>query len=90
MVFPKELIYQVPNYTHKIDQFFTKRFLIHMKYNLNKASCPVCGRHLFRGTPNSIIEGNCPKCGAYLVIRYKENSVCVEALKGQANKPKDN
>lgn len=42
-----------------------------------KASCPVCGRNLFRGTENSCIQGNCPKCGANLIINFYNN--CVSA-----------
>lgn len=42
-----------------------------------KASCPICGRNLFRGSPESVIEGNCPKCGSALVIRYSNTGVAV-------------
>lgn len=42
-----------------------------------KASCPICGRYLFRGSPESVIEGNCPKCGSALVIRYSNTGVAV-------------
>ncbi len=37
------------------------------------ASCPVCGKVLFRGSPQSKIEGSCPKCGEYLTVTYFEN-----------------
>lgn len=40
-----------------------------------KASCPVCGRNLFRGQPNSYIEGNCPKCGSFLFIHFEKDGV---------------
>lgn len=42
-----------------------------------KASCPVCGRNLFRGATMSFVEGNCAKCGAFLKITYLENGVTV-------------
>ena len=42
-----------------------------------KASCPICGRNLFRGSPESVIEGNCPKCGNDLIIRYMNTGVAV-------------
>ena len=34
------------------------------------ASCPICGRVLFKGTPNSYIEGGCPKCKEYIRINF--------------------
>lgn len=40
-----------------------------------KASCPVCGRNLFRGLPDSYIEGYCPKCGSFLVIHFGTDGV---------------
>ncbi len=40
-----------------------------------KASCPVCGRNLFRGQTDSHIEGNCPKCGSFLLIDFEKNGV---------------
>lgn len=43
-----------------------------------KASCPVCGRNLFKGTPNSYMEGNCPKCGTYLQILFETNGYKIE------------
>lgn len=46
----------------------------HAKY---KASCPVCGRSLFRGSPNSYLEGNCPKCGSFLQIMIGKAGVRV-------------
>lgn len=36
------------------------------------ASCPVCGRVLFKGRPSSYIEGGCPKCKEYIRINYTE------------------
>ncbi len=44
-----------------------------------KASCPVCGRNLFRGLPDSYIEGNCPKCGSFLVIHFETDGVYTAA-----------
>ena len=29
------------------------------------------------GSPESVIEGNCPKCGSALVIRYSNTGVAV-------------
>lgn len=40
-----------------------------------KASCPICGRNLFRGVPDSYIEGNCPKCGSFLLIHFESEGV---------------
>jgi phage FluMu protein Com len=39
------------------------------------ASCPICGRSLFKGKPNSYIEGGCPKCNNYLQICYTSEGV---------------
>jgi len=39
------------------------------------ASCPICGRSLFKGKPNSYIEGGCPKCNNYLQIYYTSEGV---------------
>ena len=41
------------------------------------ASCPICGRVLFKGSPSSYIEGGCPKCGEYLKITFSENGFYV-------------
>lgn len=43
--------------------------------NYYKASCPVCGRNLFRGAANSVLLGVCNKCKAYLKITFLENGV---------------
>ena len=40
-----------------------------------KASCPICGRNLFRGVPDSYIEGYCPKCGNFLMIHFGTDGV---------------
>lgn len=40
-----------------------------------KASCPVCGRNLFRGSTHSYMEGNCPKCGSFLQITFHDTGV---------------
>lgn len=37
------------------------------------ASCPVCGRSLFKGKADSYIEGGCPKCKNYLIISFTDN-----------------
>lgn len=49
-----------------------------------KASCPVCGRNLFRGAPNSYIESYCPKCGSFLQIAF--SSAGVSAATGDSVK----
>lgn len=43
------------------------------------SSCPVCGRTLFKGTPDSSIEGGCPKCKEYLKINFYDTGyqVCI-------------
>ncbi len=46
-----------------------------MEQTKYKASCPVCGRNLFRGLPDSYIEGNCPKCGSFLRIFFEGDGV---------------
>ena len=46
-----------------------------MDKNIFMASCPICGRSLFKGTSNSYIEGGCPKCKNYLKISYTANGV---------------
>ena len=46
-----------------------------MERTIYLASCPVCGRALFKGTPNSYIEGGCPKCKNYIRIEYTEEGV---------------
>jgi len=44
------------------------------------ASCPVCGRNLFRGSPKSENKGNCPKCKNELLICYLENGMQITVL----------
>ena len=39
------------------------------------ASCPICGRSLFKGKPDSYVEGGCPKCKNYLQISYTQDGV---------------
>ncbi len=39
------------------------------------ASCPICGRSLFKGKADSYIEGGCPKCKNYLQITYTPEGV---------------
>lgn len=39
------------------------------------ACCPICGRSLFRGKPDSYIEGGCPKCKNYLHISFTKEGV---------------
>ncbi len=48
------------------------------------ASCPICGRVLFKGAPNSYLEGGCPKCGEYLKITFSQNGVSVTSGKNSA------
>lgn len=46
-----------------------------MEKKVYMASCPVCGRSLFKGKPDSYIEGGCPKCKNYLQISYTADGV---------------
>lgn len=46
-----------------------------MEEKIYMASCPVCGRSLFKGRSNSYIEGGCPKCKKYLQISFTEDGV---------------
>jgi phage FluMu protein Com len=39
------------------------------------ASCPICGRLLFKGKPNSQIEVGCPKCKNYLHVEFTTEGV---------------
>lgn len=52
-----------------------------MEKTISLASCPVCGRSLFKGSPHSYVEGGCPKCGEYLKISFEENGFQVSACK---------
>ena len=45
------------------------------------ASCPICGRVLFKGSPSSYVESGCPKCGEYLKISFSEGGYNVVAAK---------
>ena len=47
------------------------------------SSCPVCGRTLFRGTPDSCIEGGCPKCREYLKIDFYDTGYRVSIVSGE-------
>ncbi len=49
-----------------------------MEQRVYMASCPVCGRTLFKGSTGSFIEGGCPKCKHYLKIYYTQDGVRVE------------
>lgn len=44
------------------------------------ASCPICGRVLFKGRPSSYVESGCPKCGKYLKISFSENGFNVATI----------
>lgn len=37
------------------------------------ASCPICGRVLCKGSPNSALEVGCPKCGEYITLTFCED-----------------
>ncbi|MFR1517323.1 MAG: hypothetical protein ACLSVG_00890 [Clostridia bacterium] len=43
-----------------------------------KASCPVCGRNLFRGSSGSKIDAYCPKCKKLLKISFLGDGVTVK------------
>lgn len=45
------------------------------------SSCPICGRTLFKGTPDSYIEVGCPKCKEYLKISFHEYGYQVHVVK---------
>ena len=53
-----------------------------MEKKVFMASCPICGRSLFKGKTESYIEGSCPKCKNYLRIFYTldgvKSVVCTE------------
>ncbi len=36
------------------------------------ASCPICGRVLFKGSCGSYLECGCPKCKEYIKITFTE------------------
>ena len=36
------------------------------------ASCPICGKVLFKGSAKSYVEGKCPKCREYIKIKFSE------------------
>ena len=48
---------------------------IEMNKTVYLASCPICGRSLFKGKPDSYIEGVCPKCKKYLKISFTSDGV---------------
>lgn len=52
-----------------------------MEKNTFVASCPICGRVLFKGTPNSYMEGGCPKCGEYLKVAFVDTGFSVTSGK---------
>lgn len=52
-----------------------------MEQKLYMSHCPICGRVLFKGLPNSYIEGGCPKCKSYIKINYTEAGVVCTVAK---------
>lgn len=46
-----------------------------MENKVYMASCPICGHTLFKGKPESYIEGGCPKCKNYLQIHFTDVGV---------------
>ncbi len=48
------------------------------------ASCPVCGRSLFKGRATSYIEGGCPKCKTYLAVAFLRDGVHVCVVEKQS------
>lgn len=48
-----------------------------MENKLFMASCPICGRSLFKGKADSYVEGGCPKCKNYLKISFADDGVRV-------------
>ena len=60
-----------------------------MKDMLFLASCPICGRSLFKGRPNSYIEMGCPKCKSFLQIFFTEEGIKAEVYKAQVENTKN-
>lgn len=58
-----------------------------MEKSVFVASCPICGRSLFKGSPNSYVETGCPKCGEYLKISFCENGFQAQAGKSPKKVP---
>ena len=56
-----------------------------MENKLYMASCPICGRSLFKGKSNSYIECGCPKCKSYLLISFTQDGVKTEVCVVQEN-----
>ena len=50
-----------------------------MEQKKYRASCPICGHNLFKGLPNSYMEGNCPKCRSFRQIYFNGDGVRVAA-----------
>lgn len=47
------------------------------------ASCPICGRTLFKGSPSSYMELSCPKCKAYLSVNVENDGVRIHLKETQ-------
>ena len=45
--------------------------------NKLKASCPICGKNLFKANQNAELECNCPKCNSYLTFLFINNGITV-------------
>lgn len=58
-----------------------------MEKNVFMASCPVCGRSLFKGKPDSYIEGGCPKCKNYIKISFTPDGVQSKVSDPQTKEP---
>ncbi|GEM_PF-3239806 len=51
------------------------------------SSCPVCGRTLLRGTPDSCIEIGCPKCREYLKVEFHNTGFRVCTMDRRSDPP---
>lgn len=50
-----------------------------MKNKTFSASCPICGRILLKGAPDSYMEISCPKCREFLTVSFLSNGYQIEA-----------
>ncbi len=49
-------------------------------------SCPVCGRKLFTGLTELIVEMNCPKCKSFLHIIADSSGIHTQVIEKTENK----
>lgn len=51
-----------------------------------KAYCPICGKCLFKGTPNSKVEVFCPKCNGNMQVSFTSNGVSIAEISRDEHK----